>query len=148
MPNEFVPKGFVVPTSFEGRGFWLEALGPQHNERDYAAWTSSVEHIRSTPGFQDWDWPSPMTLYENRKDLVDHGDDFEKRTGFTYSILDGDEVIGCVYIYPTGVPDVGAHVRSWVTESRSDMDTTVWRLLSAWIGTSWPFQNPSYAPRS
>ncbi|MDA2978627.1 MAG: N-acetyltransferase, partial [Actinomycetota bacterium] len=66
MSDEFVPDEFVTPVTFEGEGFRLEPLGPQHNERDYAAWTSSIEHIRSTPGFQDWDWPSPMTLDENR----------------------------------------------------------------------------------
>ncbi len=89
-----------------------------------------------------------MTLVENRKDLVDHASDFEKRSGFTYSILDGDEVIGCIYIYPSSATGEGARVRSWVTESRSDMDAVVWRSLSEWIETSWPFQNSLYATRS
>ena len=25
----------------------------QHSAADHAAWTSSIEHIRATPGFQD-----------------------------------------------------------------------------------------------
>jgi hypothetical protein len=29
----------------------LEPLGPEHNEQDYDAWTSSMEHIAETPGF-------------------------------------------------------------------------------------------------
>jgi hypothetical protein len=39
-----------------------------------------------------------MTLAENHDDLERHAHDFRERSGFTYSILDGDEVIGCVYI--------------------------------------------------
>lgn len=73
----------------------LEPLGPQHNERDYEAWGSSIDHIRSTPGLADWDWPTPMSLEQNLGDLEGHARDFRKRTGFTYSILDADEVIGC-----------------------------------------------------
>ena len=96
--DPFVPEAFVLPTSLAGPGFRLEPLGPEHNERDYAAWTSSIDHIRATPGFETSDWPHEMTLEENLADLEGHARDFEERTGFTYSILDGDEVIGCVYI--------------------------------------------------
>ena len=76
----------------------LEPLGPQHNERDYAAWTSSMEHIRATPGFLDSSWPHPMTLAENRGDLERHQQDFADRTGFTYTVLDpaDGDVIGCL----------------------------------------------------
>jgi hypothetical protein len=48
----------------------LEPLGPEHNEDDHEAWSSSIEHIRATPGFLDGRWPSPMTLEENRADGV------------------------------------------------------------------------------
>jgi hypothetical protein len=60
---------------------------------------SSIDHIRSTPGLVDWDWPTPMSLEQNLGDLEHHARDFRERTGFTYSILDGDAVIGCLYIY-------------------------------------------------
>ena len=68
-------------------------------------------------------------------------------TGFTYSILDGDEVIGCVYIYPSSDPAHDASVSSWVRTSRAEMDIVVWQELSDWIATVWPFTNPSYAAR-
>ena len=41
----FVPPEFDAPSSLETPLFRLEPLGPQHNEADYAAWTSSIEHI-------------------------------------------------------------------------------------------------------
>ncbi len=140
----FVPADFDVPESFEGAGFRLEPLGPQHNERDHAAWMSSIDHIRATPGFPDGDWPSAMSLEENLADLERHARHFEERRGFTYSILDGDEVIGCVYIYPASQPGYDAEVQSWVTESRAGMDVTVRTALAQWLTREWPFAAPYY----
>ncbi len=148
MTTGFVPAEFDVPDRFEAPGFRLEPLGPQHNERDHEAWMSSIDHIRSTPGFPDGKWPEAMSLERNLQDLIRHAKDFEDRTGFTYSILDGDEVIGCLYIYPSRQPGHDAEVTSWVRESRADMDVVVWRELSAWIDGDWPFSSPLYAPRN
>src|SRR5436189_4277743 len=98
---EFVPPDFKVPLGLETSDFVLEPLGPEHNEQDYDAWTSSLEHIAETPGFPWGSWPHEMTPDENRADLQRHADDFRKRTGFTYTVLDpaSRDVIGCVYIY-------------------------------------------------
>lgn len=148
MTTPFVPDDFDVPLSYTAPGFRLEPLGPQHNERDHVAWMSSIDHIRATPGFEDWDWPEPMSLEENLKDLEGHAADFAARTGFTYSILDGDDVIGCVYIYPSRQSAFDTSVRSWVRASHAEMDRVVWEALSKWIETDWPFVNPRYAPRS
>jgi hypothetical protein len=148
MTGTFVPATFQVPETFEGPGFHLEPLGPQHNERDHAAWMSSIEHIRATPGFSSGGWPAPMSLERNLSDLEGHGEDFRDRRGFTYSILDGDVVIGCVYIYGTTEPGHDAEVRSWVIQSRADVDVVVWRSLSEWIVTMWPFTNAYYEPRA
>jgi hypothetical protein len=147
MVPSLVPADFTVPARFEREGFRLEPLGPHHNERDYAAWTSSIDHIRSTPGFEDAAWPHPMSADANLADLIRHADDFANRNGFTYSILDGDEVIGCLYIYPSHTVGTDASVRSWVSERRAEMDVIVWREVSAWLADTWPFRKPVYAPR-
>ncbi len=147
MQAPFVPEDFEAPTQFDGPGFRLEPLGPEHNERDHDAWMSSVPHIKSTPGFEKSDWPEPMSLEANLSDLEGHATDFANRTGFTYSVLDESEVIGCVYIYPTTTPGYDASVRSWVRVSRSEMDEVVWGSLSGWLREVWPFANPHYAPR-
>jgi hypothetical protein len=47
---EFVPPDFDVPRGLETADFVLEPLGPEHNEPDYDAWTSSMEHIAASPG--------------------------------------------------------------------------------------------------
>jgi hypothetical protein len=147
MSDSFVPTDFEVPLTFDGPGFHLEPLDPVHNERDYQAWMSSIEHIKATRGM-DWrSWPRPMTLQENMADMEMHAKEFTDREGFTYSILDGDMVIGCVYILPSK-DNHDAVVRSWVTKSRPEMDTVVWETLSNWLATEWPFGELFYASRT
>ncbi|MBT8165866.1 MAG: N-acetyltransferase [Acidimicrobiia bacterium] len=145
----FVPDDFVVPIDFEGPGFRLEPLGPEHNERDHDAWMSSIEHIRTTPGFPDPndDWPAPMSLEDNLADMVMHQRHFETRRGFTYSIVDGDEVVGCVYLYPSREDLVDAEISSWVTVARADLDEIVWRTLNEWLEADWPFGTVRDHPR-
>lgn len=105
-----------------------------------------MDHIRATPG--DWGkWPQPMTLEENMADMEMHFREFTDREAFTYSILDGDEVIGCLYIYPDKGEETRAHVSSWVRESRAEMDVVVWSAVSDWLASEWPFDSFRYAPR-
>jgi len=141
----FVADDFVVPLRFDGLNFRMEPLGPLHNERDHEAWMSSIDHIWATPGFPDGTWPTAMRLEANRADLVRHANDFENRSGFTYSILDGDDVIGCVYIYPS--PTADAAVSSWVRASRAEMDVVTWEAISSWLETDWPFTIIEYGAR-
>jgi hypothetical protein len=148
----FVPDDFVVPRSLVGDGFWLEPLGPEHNEGDYRAWTSSISHIRATPGFEGRSWPAPMTLAENLGDLERHAADFAARSGFTYTVraVGSEEIIGCVYIYPLaseGSGTSGADVRSWVSADRAALDVPLYEAVSAWLRSAWPFSAVSYAPR-
>jgi hypothetical protein len=143
----FVPDDFEPPVGLVADQFVLEPLGPQHNEDDYEAWTSSMEHIRATPGFLGGRWHHEMTLEENRADLERHARDFAARTGFTYTVLDPSDhgVIGCLYIYPDkdGVND--AKVTSWVRATRADRDAALRRVVSAWLDEAWPFERISYA---
>ena len=82
----FVPEDFVVPRVLVTEAFGLEPLGPEHNEGDYRAWTSSVEHIRATPGFAGRTWPTPgMTLAENLGDLQRHAAEAWPFTGVRYA---------------------------------------------------------------
>jgi hypothetical protein len=127
----------------------LEPLGPQHNERDYAAWTSSMDHIRRSPGFDEGgDWPREMSLDENRADLERHARDFLDLAGFTYTVLDPtDDVVGCVYVYPArdGVHD--AKVLSWVRASEAERDPALRQAVAAWLTSdAWPFVRPLYEP--
>lgn len=144
--HDFVPPDFAVPRELSGDGFRLEPLHPRHNEADHAAWTSSIEHIRATPGF-DGGWPPPegMSPEANLRDLERHADDFERRRGFTYSVLAGDDVVGCVYIYPDREDGRTAKVSSWVRADRAELDGPLHEAVAAWLA-SWPFERVRYRP--
>ena len=145
----FVPVDFVVPLRLETPRFRLEPLGPEHDDADYRAWSSSMEHIRATPGWEESSWPRDMTLEENRADLQRHADDFEKRSGFTYTVLEPDgDVVGCVYIYPSSNDRHDVRVASWVRASCAELDAPLWRAVSDWLAAEWPFENVEYAPRN
>jgi RimJ/RimL family protein N-acetyltransferase len=142
----FVPDGFQPPRSLRGHGFRLEPLGPQHNEADHAAWTSSIDHIRSSPGYPDGRWPPPegMPLEENLDDLRRHAADFEARTGFTFTVLDPEDgdVIGCVYLYPADDDDHDVGVQSWVRADRAELDGPLADAVAAWLAAEWPWTHP------
>jgi hypothetical protein len=158
-PRAFVPDSFAVPRELVTEEFRLEPLGPQHNAGDFEAWTSSIDHIRATPGFPDTGgtpesgggtWPDPgMTLEQNLADLRRHAEDFAQRSGFTYTVLarGSGRVIGCVYIYPSRSADGAADVRSWVRADQAALDAALHDAVSAWLNEAWPFTAISYAPR-
>ena len=147
-PGPFVPPDFEVPLGLETPQFVLEPLGPEHNERDYDAWTSSMEHIHATPGWGDSRWPREMTLDENRADLERHARDFADRRGFTYTVLDpADDVVGCVYVYPARDGTHDAEVTSWVRESAAARDAALRQAVADWLASdAWPFARPLYEP--
>ncbi len=148
----FVADTFEPPPWHVTASFVLEPLGQTHNDADFAAWSSSIAHIRSTPGFPWEGWPHPMTLAENLRDLTRHAEDFERRSGFTYTVLDpaDGDVIGCVYIYPPrgSVDDHDAAARSWVRADRAELDVALWKAVSRWLAKEWPFERVAYAPRT
>jgi hypothetical protein len=143
----FVPDGFEPPAGVATERFVLEPLGPEHNECDYEAWTSSIEHIRATPGFDASSWPHEMTLDDNRRDLERHAQDFVARRGFTYTVLDpaSRAVIGCVYIYPDKKGGSDAAVASWLRASHGQLDSALRALVSGWLTEAWPFERVAYA---
>jgi hypothetical protein len=133
--------------------FTLEPLGPQHNAADHRAWTSSIDHIRATPGFRAemWggdDWPRPMSLEQNLADLTDHAAEFERGEAFAYTVLDpGDgDVIGCVYVDPDDTAD--ARCRLWVTSERAHLDHELEAAVRHWLsGPSWLLESVRFPGR-
>ena len=137
----------MVPEVLVAAGFRLELLGPQHNEADHAAWMSSIEHIRSTPGF-DRGWPpaAGMTLAENLADLNSHAERSRRRVDFAYSVLDATtgEVIGCVYFKPSRTAEGQVEALSWVRATRVERDGPLTDVVGAWLSEAWPFEVVHY----
>jgi hypothetical protein len=131
------------PVPLSTTWFRLEILSSVHNERDHQAWMSSIEHIHATAGFAqpDWagdGWPTPMTSDQNLADLEQHQREFVAGEAFAYSVLDGDAVIGCVYIDPDGSGGTDAVVRSWVRASRAERDLDLAVEIDQWLRKEWP----------
>lgn len=149
--DTFVPPGFSPPTSLVTEQFRLEPLGPQHNEADLAAWTSSIEHIRATPGYPDGSWPplDGMTLDRNLQDMRRHAGDFTAGKGFTFTVLDpGDgAVIGCLYLYPAPSPGRDVLAQSWVRADRAHLDQPLVDAVREWIRSDWPWERVDYLGR-
>ena len=147
----FVPADFDPPSSLVTERFRLEPLGPQHNEADHAAWMSSIEHIHATPGYPDGNWPPRhgMSLEENLADLRRHAGDFDRRIGFTFTVLDPviEDVIGCVYLYPSTSAEYDVTVQSWVRADRADLDTPLATAVADWLAADWPWGRPDRCGR-
>ena len=144
-----VAPSFALPDPPATDRFRLEPLGPQHNVADHAAWT--IAHIRANPDFAGRSWPPPegMTLEANLDDLRQHAEDFDRRVGFTYTVLSVpvDEVIGCVYVYGSRQEPGVTDVRSWVRADHASLDAEVYLVVSDWLARNWPFERVAYAPR-
>ena len=56
-------------------------------------------------------------------------------------------MIGCVYIYPVRTEGVDAQVLSWVRASEAELDAPLWRAVSGWVESDWPFEKVKYATR-
>ena len=124
-PQPFVPADFDPPASLATERFRLQPLGERHNEADHAAWTSSIAHIRSTPGYPDGSWPplEGMSLEDNARDLRRHDADFAARKGFTFT------------------------VQSWVRADRAELDVPLAEAVAAWLETDWPWERPDRCGR-
>lgn len=145
-----VPAAFEVPAPLHTTLFELEPLGPEHNERDHDAWTSSVDHIRRTPGFAGRQWPgAPTDLQDNCQALLSHSRDAQQRTGFAYAVLEHSTraYVGCVYFYPPRSPGYDVDVRSWVRADRAELDEPLHDAVLGWLQAAWPWQRLDYAPR-
>lgn len=73
-------------------------LTPAVVEQDFAAVMRDVPLLRAWSG---QDWPTPdFTVEENLVDLVRHDLEHEEGIAFTYSVLLGHDVVGCIYVRP------------------------------------------------
>ena len=70
------------------------------------------------------------------------GGDFTRRAGFTFTVLEppADDVIGCVYLYPSQSDDWDVMVKSWVRADRSELDAPLADAVARWLATDWPWE--------
>jgi hypothetical protein len=83
-----------------------------------------------------------MSIDRNLDDLRRHAADFEARRGFTFTVLDPvtDDVIGCVYLYPSAAPDADVTVQSWVRATHAELDGPLADAVATWLAAEWPWE--------
>lgn len=139
--RRLVPADFPVPLPPAHPRFTFEPLGPEHNESDLEAWSSSIDHIHASPGFRADGWPErPYTLDENLADLARHRDHHEQGIDFAWTVLAPGTrtVIGCVYLKPDPTGRAHAEARSWVRSTAADLDGVLRAHLAPWFARAWP----------
>lgn len=126
--DELLPVGFDPPTSVDTELSRLEPLGSQHNQADHAASMWSIEHVRSTPGYPDGKWPprSGKTLEEKVADIRRHAEDFKRRAGLSFTVLDPATTTKSVVstCIPPPSEEWDVRMRSWVRADTAGPRTT------------------------
>ncbi len=155
MTKEFIPADFEPPVEARIGRYVLRPLTEDYADADLAAVNSSVELIRETRGGT---WPQTrITLEDDHADLIEHRQEFERRSSFAYAILSEDQssCVGSVYVYPPNHPfddsdkslipeDADAVVSFWA--SQAAYDDGFYPVLNAfvakWLHNEWPFKAP------
>lgn len=127
-------KGFQPPPPLAAQDWHLTPLHPDLSEVDYQAWKSCRERLVRE---LDWNgWPGPeFSLEENRLDLAEHYREFEDREAYAYSVLSGEDCVGCLYIEPWSS---GAQLAFWFRDDWLPRETEVIEAVLKWL-EGWPF---------
>jgi hypothetical protein len=148
----FVAADFALPTLVETPGFKLVPLGPDLVDIDFAAYMSSIDHLQQT-FTRSTGWPrEDITAAEAMTDMLTEQGRFARRESFAYAVLtpDGTRERGCIYVYPSTVPDHDAVVRLWVTKAEFDagFDAELYAWTQNWIANEWHFKSVAYPGRA
>jgi hypothetical protein len=148
----FLPADFNAPTMVEAAGFKLVPLGPELATVDFAAYMSSIEHLQKTFS-RSTNWPRKnISSADAMKDMENEQARFKSRKSFAYAVLtpDGSRERGSVYVSPSPDKSYDAVVKMWVTKDEHDagFDAELYKWVTNWIKTDWPFAKVAYPGRS
>lgn len=151
-PSTTLPADFDPPTLVETPGFKLVPLGPALVDVDFAAYMSSIDHLQKT-FTRSTDWPHKgITDADAMRDMKTEQARFANRRSFAYAVLtpDGRRERGSVYVSPNATGGYDAVVRMWVTKAEYDagFDAELYRWVTQWMKTGWPFRKVAYPGRS
>ncbi len=153
MNKKFVPADFKIPETLETNRFRLRMLTIKDVKLDYDAVMTSIDHLQKTKPFgPNYKWPTKDLSYEqNLIALGWHQKEFEKRSSFTYTVmnLNETECLGCLYIYPSDNPNYNAVIIMWVRQSEiiNGLDEILFSSVKKWVQDKWPFEKVAYPGR-
>ncbi len=149
---QFVPESFKVPDSLVTQNLFVRPLRVSDAKLDYQAVMSSIIHIRGVFGPDD-DWPQEtLTLQDDINALMNHVNEHERRTAFTYTVMNHaqDKCLGCIYILPIHSKQYDAQVFFWVTKDAYDLgyENELYTAIQNWLKRDWPFKEVIYPGRN
>ena len=144
-----VPAGFAIPQRLDTPQFFLRPMLISDVVRDYDAVMSSIAHLQGIFGPGN-DWPRPDLSFE--QDLIDlgwHHAEFQMRRSFAYTVLrpDGEQCLGCAYIYRGERAGFDARAFCWVRASHAALDGALFAAFRGWLATDWPFRQVEFPGR-
>ena len=144
---ELVPSSFEVPKILETNEFRLRMLSVHDVIKDFDAVTSSAGELRSF--WPNSSWPKDLTIEQNLIDLGWHQKEFQRRSSFTYTVIELDEsrVLGCVYIYPALKTGYDTEIYLWTRPSQQIPKVTpgsLEQVVRSWLTEVWPFKKPAF----
>ena len=144
LPDEFEP-----PLKTRLGEFALEALCPEHNERDFEALTASKPHLRTTIDPDDF-WPDEVnSLEDNLRDLTKDFQEFQDGITFRYAILNSEKTSydGCLYIRPSKSSNYDCCVEFWFKTSKQHLEDEFHQIAKSWLTNIWCFTKPAFPGR-
>ncbi|MBU0472592.1 MAG: GNAT family N-acetyltransferase [Bacteroidetes bacterium] len=147
----FVPENFNVPEKLMTKQMLLRPLRSSDVELDYRAVMSSIDHLKGVFGPDD-NWPQEdLTIEDDLRALKNHESEFQKRVGFTYTVMNHEEqeCLGCVYIIPMHAKEYEAQVFLWVTTDafNKGYDSELYDAVKEWMKNEWPFSKVIFPGR-
>lgn len=144
-----------VPIQLRTAEFVLRPITEEDAERDHAAVMESRDYLRL---WEQSSWPDDdFTVEADREDLAGLEARHAEGRAFTFTVLDpdGDECLGCVYVFPPGATflakstvtplgperwaDLDVVAYFWVRRSRmgTGMDERLLDALRNWFAQEW-----------
>ena len=158
----FTDRDVAAPDRLTTEEFVLRPIAASDAAIDHAAVMETREALRL---WEQSTWPADdFTVEANREDLVGLEHRHIQHQAFTYTVLspEGDECLGCVYIFPTTAAflakstvtpvgnaawdDVEAVVYFWARRSMMEigMDGRLLAALRRWFDREWAFERTVY----
>ena len=149
MPENFIPKSFVIPKFLDSDKFHFRVLDDSIAELDFEAVMSSQKRLQGIFGFGS-EWPkSNMTLEENIESLKVHKQEFESGKAFAYSVFNNakDKCLGSVYIDPSQSQNYDCEVYLWIRNDSLSLDNELYQIVLKWLSNEWPFSKIAFPGR-
>jgi RimJ/RimL family protein N-acetyltransferase len=137
------PQRVELPT-----GHHLRPIRAADVDLDMSAVMGSQQRLWSIYGAA-WGWPPPsMTREQDAADLHRHADEMETHESFNYALFDEaeTELIGCVYVDSTDLPEADAEISWWVRDEYvgSEVEAALDAFVPRWIAADWPLHHPRF----